>query len=246
MEFVACPGRPSGVSPGRVHAREEIVAPPACVVPGQLALEKLPQEILQGRPAALGVALGGLQLPGSQVEREAGTGGVANLAAALGCVVRPGAGTGEDFPGLGLHAAASAGGADSQSGMHLVAESADIEDGHVFIVGIGGDAGNTNAFSMTIARIQIDLPAEAAPWRLTAASQERGEIASVTSTWTPPDADPAPPRQWRHAGREESPLDLAGVAGAVVADRFETSGYELRREVWQAHDRGSAAVRHPG
>ena len=74
---------------------------------------------------------------------------------------------------------------------------------------------------MTTARIEIDLPASAAPWRLTAVSPERGEIASITSTWTPPDAEPPPPREWRHAGRVESPLKLAGTAGMVVADRFE-------------------------
>ncbi|MCY3759867.1 MAG: hypothetical protein OXH50_01335, partial [Gemmatimonadetes bacterium] len=96
---------------------------------------------------------------------------------------------------------------------------------------------------MSAARIEIDLPAGVLPWRLTAASPERGETASITGTWTPPDADPPPPREWRHSSREESPLELAGVAGDVVADRFEASGYELRREVWQAHDRGSAAVR---
>ena len=96
---------------------------------------------------------------------------------------------------------------------------------------------------MTSARMKIDLPATALPWRLTAIFPERGEIASITSTWTPPDVDPAPPREWRHAGREESPLELAGTAGMVVADRFEAPGYELRREVWKGNDRGSAAVR---
>ena len=96
---------------------------------------------------------------------------------------------------------------------------------------------------MTWIPIEIHLPAATDSWRLTASSPEWGEIASITSTWTPPEAEPAPPREWGHAGREESPLELAGAAGGVVADRFEASGYELRREVWQAHDRGSAAVR---
>ena len=77
--------------------------------------------------------------------------------------------------------------------------------------------------SMTGIPIEIHLPAATDSWRLTASSPDRGEIASITSIWTPPDAEPAPPREWRHAGREESPLELAGVAGRVVADRFEAS-----------------------
>ena len=96
---------------------------------------------------------------------------------------------------------------------------------------------------MTWIPIDIDLPTAAEPWKLTAVLSERGEIASITSTWTPPDAEPPPPREWRHAGRVESPLKLAGTAGMVVADRFEAPRYELRREVWQADDGGSAAVR---
>ena len=96
---------------------------------------------------------------------------------------------------------------------------------------------------MTAARIEIDLPAAAAPWRLTATVLEQGEVASIRSTWTSPQAEPAPTREWRHAGRQEEPLELAGVAGAVVADRFEAPGYELRREVWLAHAGDSAAVR---
>ena len=91
--------------------------------------------------------------------------------------------------------------------------------------------------------MEVDLPAAAAPWRLTAVSREGGEAACIRSTWTSPLAEPAPPQAWRHAGRQEEPLELAGVAGAVVADRFEAPGYELRREVWLAHAGDSAAVR---
>ena len=67
---------------------------------------------------------------------------------------------------------------------------------------------------MKTARIEIDLPPAAEPWRLTATALEQGEVASIRSTWTSPQAEPAPPQAWRHAGRQEEPLELAGVAGA--------------------------------
>lgn len=104
------------------------------------------------------------------------------------------------------------------------------------LVGLGDIGGMREA-------VKIDLPPAAEPWRLTAASPERGRIASITSTWTPPGVEPAPPQAWQHAGREESSLELAGTGGTIVTDRFEASGYELRREVWQADDGSSAAVR---